>query len=311
MSRLLLTEEDARSEIERIISFLRQGVEEERQVVIGLSGGLDSDVVARLAIRALYRQRIKLFTAIQDEMEDRHLANARAVAAELEIPLVEIDLAGLPQELVRRMGQADPSQRFRPEGLLDPARMKCALRTVVLSSYQDRGLAIVGTSNRTELDLGFFLPLGDGLCHLAPIAHLYKSEVRELARGLGTAQEVLDQAPSAGFWKGQEDLEDLSYWLYCREPIAEEREFDESAVAEVQRIRSELTTVAIDHALVALSAGASEAAAAEESGLSSEIVSRIRQVAAAARSWKHRPLGESLYPMRSEQHLLQEGHRAH
>jgi NAD+ synthase len=289
-----MTEAEARAEANHITAALREWLAPEARAVVGLSGGLDSDVVARLLVQAIGKQRLKLFTVIQDGMEPCHLEQARDTAADLALPLAEINLMGFPERFIAAMRAADSTEAFMPQGLLDPARAKCSLRTPVLSTYQDRGYCVIGTSNRTEIETGFFLPLGDAIWHFGPIAHLYKSEVMAIARVIGTSEPVLRQPPSAGFWPGQEDLEDLSYWLLNAGPIGREREFTDEDVVEVERIRSTLTIDRVDRALLALRRGLADAEAAAACDLELAIVEKLRLLTAAAARTKHRALGVRL-----------------
>ncbi|TCW34573.1 NAD(+) synthase [Marichromatium gracile] len=289
----LLNTEDISRELVRIIDGLRRELDG-ASAVIGLSGGLDSDVVARLAVSAVGAARVKLFTVFQEGMEDQHIRQARQTAEDLEIPLRTVDLGEIPRRFVEAMAAADPDEAFRPDGLLDPARAKCSLRTAILSTYQDRGYVVIGTSNRTEIETGFFLPFGDGIWHFGPIAHLYKTEVVSLAHLVGTRQEVILQPPSAGFWLGQEDLEDLAYWLLNGGPIGRQRIFTDEDDAQVQDIRTQLTLEKIDRTLLAFSKGRSDSEASAESALPLGLVARLRQVCEGAGRSKRRPMGRRL-----------------
>lgn len=280
----------------RIISAMRTELGDDGRAVIGLSGGLDSDVVARLTVQALGTRRVKLFNVLQEGMEDRHVQNARNTAEDLGVPLQTLDLVGIPRTFIAAMAAADPAETFQRDGLLDLGRAKCSLRTMILSTYQDRGYVVIGTSNRTEIETGFFLPFGDGIWHFGPIAHLYKSQVIALALRCGTRPDVIRQPPSAGFWPGQEDLEDLAYWLYNRGPIGRQRVFTDNDDAEVQKIRALLTIEAIDKTLVAFASGAADVAAGATSGLPVEVVVRLRQLCDQAVRTKRRPFGRQLDP---------------
>ncbi len=286
----LLNTEDVGRESVRIVNALRHELDGV-SAVIGLSGGLDSDVVARLTVEAVGAARVKLFTVLQEGMEDRHVRQARQTADDLGIPLRTVDLGGIPRGFVEAMSAADPDEAFQPDGLLDPARANCSLRTVILSTYQDRGYVVVGTSNRTEIETGFFLPFGDGIWHFGPIAHLFKTEVVSLAHVAGTRQEVILQPPSAGFWPGQEDLEDLAYWLHNGGPIGRQRVFTEEDDAQVQDIRAQLTLERIDRALLALAKGRSDVEASAASALPLVLVERLRLVREGAMRSKRRPMG--------------------
>jgi len=278
-------------EIEKIWAFLISQLSDDEKVVIGVSGGVDSDITTRLAVRALGAHRVKLFIAIQEGMESRHLTNARDLAADVSISLAEVNMADFPFAIIRALQEADPSERFRPDGLIDPSRAKCSVRTVILSTYLDRGYLVLGSSNRTELETGFFLPLGDGLGHIKPIVHLFKTQVYQLAEALGTRRSVIEQPASSGFWVGAEDLEDLSFWLYNDAPIGEEIEFKEDAVKEVLKIRDGLTTERVDLGLLGLANGLDDKTIAEESELPISTVVHLRKLTTAAQRLKRRALG--------------------
>src|SRR5262249_16357381 len=154
---------------------------------------------------------------------------------------------------------------------------------------QDRGFTIIGTSNRTELETGFYLPLGDGLWHCGPIVHLYKCQVRQLADRLGTRKPVLDQPASAGFWEHQEDLEDLAYLLYHGGPISRQIHFDDSAEKVVRSIYTQLTIDRVDATLFGLHQGRADIQIADVSELPEAIVARFRCLRDRALATKRRP----------------------
>jgi NAD+ synthase len=282
------------NEINRIIEFLRTSLSPGYPAVIAVSGGLDSDVTARLTCRAVGIGRVKMFIVLQRDMESRHIENARRLAADLQTELVELSLEQIPMEIISSMAAADAAARFRPDGLLDPNRMKCSLRTAIVSTYQDRGYVVIGASNRTELETGFFLPFGDGIWHLGPIVHLYKTQVRQLAQVLGVRPEVLDQPASAGFWPGEEDLEDLAFWLCNGGPIAEERNFTDEELEEVRRIRALLSTEGLDSALLSISNGNTEKTTSEYSKLPLDVVGRLNLLTEEAKTRKLRRMGQRL-----------------
>lgn len=145
------------TEIQRIVNFIREYMQEDEKVVIPVSGGIDSDVVARLCCRALGKERIKLFTVIDDNMERKFLINARNLAKDLEISLTEIPLGKRNIELIQIFEKAEKDKIFNSNSLLDSNKIKCSMRSTIISCYQDKGYIIAGCSNRTEYELGFFV----------------------------------------------------------------------------------------------------------------------------------------------------------
>jgi NAD+ synthase len=285
----MLDAHDVDTEVDRLVDLITTEVADDPAFLL-VSGGLDSDVVARLTATAVGSQRLKLATVLQDDMNPRHLAQARALAQELSVDLVELDMRGLNLDVLYRLALGDPSEVFSPLGLLDPARMKCSLRTVVMSSYQDRGYVVMGTSNRTESELGFFLPFGDGIWHVGPIAHLYKTEVRLIAAAVGTLAPVLEQAPSAGFWLDQTDQEDMGFWLVNGGPIQSERNFTDDEVDQANAFSGRLNEAHIDELLLALSEGRDP----EESPVPIDIAEAIVSIVKRSAHLKTRPTGVAL-----------------
>ena len=294
MQNLDMTFEQANQEINRIICFLRECLDDEK-IVIGLSGGLDSDLTARLCKEAFGSSRMKLFTVIQDDMDPVHFKNAQDTATDLGISLVEINLKDYPLQLLQRLEKADSFEKFRPTGLIDPARIKCSVRTAVFSIYAERGYVVVGTVNRTQLEIGMTMPLGDGASHIMPIFHLYKTQERLLASYLGVRNLVIEQPASSGSWLGAEELEDVSYWIHHKKPIMQEVPFSCDEKNEVRRIKQLLTTEKLDLALLGLSGKLSDDVIVSMSGLPKDIISKLRQLTYAAKIVKHKPMCISLY----------------
>jgi NAD+ synthase len=278
----------------RVVQFIRNYAHNNEPICVLVSGGLDSDVTARLCNEAVGSERVHLVVVLQDDMEDRYLTNAQLLAKDLKLNLDMVDLKGMNLALIKAAEMGNPSL-FHSDSLLDPNRAKCSLRTSLISCYQDKGFLIAGTSNRTEVELGFFLPFGDNLAHFKPIAHLYKTQVIQLANEIGCRQEVIKQPPSAGFWAGQEDLTDLSYWIINRAPImGSGRQFTDEEDRQKEAIRSTLTQTFVDTALWAIAQGRDTNAIAELSHLSVECVDALVAITKASRIWKTRPLLQQL-----------------
>ena len=145
------------NEIRKIVDFIRNYVQEDENVVIPVSGGLDSDVVARLCFKALGKEKIKLFIVTDNTMEKKFLINARNLAKDLDVPLTEIPLEKRNIELIQILEKAENYKIFNSKSLLDSNKIKCSMRSTIISCYQDKGYIIAGCTNRTEYELGFFV----------------------------------------------------------------------------------------------------------------------------------------------------------
>lgn len=283
-------EKDIKREIRRIEDFIRDFVLDDETVVVPVSGGLDSDVVTRLCCESLGSSRVKAFIVIQSDMEPKFLKNAVKLCDELKISLAKIHLEDMNQELMSALEQAESKKLFDTDLMLNPAKAKCSVRSAVISCYQDKGFLIAGTTNRTEKELGFFLTFGDNLAHFKPIAHLYKSELEDLAAVLGTDKAIIDQEPSAGFWSGQTDLEDIAYWIINDGPIVFPREFSEKEILKAEDIKKALDYRKIDKLLAMISAGESIEAIQDQTGVSEEIAVGLCHIVEKAKRLKTRKI---------------------
>lgn len=293
MLNVKFSEFQIKQEIKRICDFISEELHGREQVVVAVSGGLDSDVVARLANLTPAVKKIKLFTVLQHDMDPSHLQNAKDLAIDLEQDLVELPLDQEPFRIVKALSQSDQRDVFHPEGL-DAMRMKCSLRTCIISAYQDHGYIVLGTSNRTEYETGFFLPFGDGIAHIKPIQHLYKTQVRQIAHALGTREAVIKQPASAGFWIGEEDLEDMAWWLFNEKPIVGELASTKEEDEYVESIRKQLTTEKVDQVLLGLSQKLDIDLISSETCLSKDIIIKFTKLISASGEFKHRAYNKSL-----------------
>lgn len=289
----MLKNKDVILEISKIIDFIKNNFDKKQKAIVGVSGGLDSDVVTRLVYKTLGKDRVKLFIIIQSNMEKSHIKNAKKLAKELDVELVKIKLKKIPYKIISKIQKRDKTEGFNKDGLLDVARTKVALRTVINSIYQDKGYKVIGTSNKTEIELGFFLPFGDGIAHIKPIAHLYKTEVFKIAKKLNVSKKVLNQPPSAGLWKGEKDLEDISYWIYNEAPIQKERDFSKKELKKVKKIYSQLTIKKIDKVLEMLN-NMDVKTISKKTELSKSIVKKLKRLVKKSKKIKREKLNVSL-----------------
>ena len=220
----------------RIVEWLRERVREAgaQGVAVGLSGGIDSAVVAALARRALGDAVLGALLPCHSLPQDEE--HARLVAERFGIATQRVDLGAVYDALLAAL----PPAR-RP---LAVANLKPRLRMATLYYLAtERGYLVAGTGNKSELLAGYFTKHGDGGVDLLPIGGLYKTQVRTLARGLGVPAAIVDKPPSAGLWEGQTDEEELgiSYAELDRTLAAlaagEREDLDPAAVARVERLQ--------------------------------------------------------------------------
>ncbi len=165
--------------------------------VAGLSGGVDSATSAALAVRAVGPERV-LAALMPCHSQPEDAALGQLVADTFSMPTVTVDLGGAYDAL---MVALPPSGHP-----LASANVKPRLRMVTLYYLaQSRNYLVLGSGNRTEIEVGYYTKHGDGGVDLLPLGSLYKTQVWELARELGVPQQVIERPPSAGLWPGQTD----------------------------------------------------------------------------------------------------------
>jgi len=169
-------------------------------IIVGLSGGIDSAVTAALCTKALGNKNVFGLSlpcgSVSQDLED-----AKFVAKSLEIDFTVFDLNPIYEKFLKLIG---PNYK---ENNLANANLKPRLRMATLYFYgQTKGKSLIaGTSNRAELAIGYFTKYGDGAADFEPLASLYKQEVRKLAKILRIPERIITKPPSAGLWAGQTD----------------------------------------------------------------------------------------------------------
>jgi NAD+ synthase len=187
-----------------LVSFLRQETLKTgaTRLVLGVSGGVDSAVVAALAADALGPQNVLgLFTPYRSTA-GRSKADAEDVARIFGIRLEEVPIT------------AQVDAYFAGLGKVDRIRMGNKMARERKSIEYDRswpdGL-VLGTSNKTELLLGYGTQFGDLACAMDPVGDLYKTQLRELAAHVGVPRAIIEKPPSADLWEGQTDEGELGF----------------------------------------------------------------------------------------------------
>ncbi len=192
----------AREVIVRFIADAVRKVNFER-VVLGISGGIDSALVAFLAVEALGKANVLGVRMPYKTSSENSLSDAQKVIDQLGIEALTIPITPMADGLI---GQFPDMSQLRKANIMARQRM------IVLydQSVAQRAL-VIGTSNKTEALLGYTTLFGDSAAALQPIEDLYKTQIRQLARAVKLPQSVIDKPPSADLWIGQTDEEELGY----------------------------------------------------------------------------------------------------
>jgi len=173
------------------------------RAVLGLSGGVDSAVSAAVAVRALGAENVLGVYMPYSSSSPESEADARAVATALGIELLVVDIT--PQ-VDAYFAQFPDASRLRRGNKMARERM-----TILYDHSAARSALVVGTSNKTELLLGYGTLYGDMASALNPIGDLYKTQVWGFATHLGLPASVIDKPPTADLWSGQTDENELGF----------------------------------------------------------------------------------------------------
>ncbi|HWR24679.1 MAG TPA: NAD+ synthase, partial [Methanosarcina sp.] len=191
----------------KIIDFIRKETSKAcvNGAVIGISGGIDSALVAALSVQALGKDKVlgihmpeSGLTPVQDGKD------AKILADRLGIEFQTIDISGIISAFMAAIPESENANR------LSRGNLKARVRMVLLYFHANQmNRMVIGTGNKTEILLGYYTKYGDGGVDLEPIGGLYKTEVWELSRRLEIPDSLITKKPSAGLWAGQTDEAEL------------------------------------------------------------------------------------------------------
>ncbi|HWS48606.1 MAG TPA: NAD+ synthase [Candidatus Methanoperedens sp.] len=170
----------------------------DKNVFIGISGGIDSAVTASLCVKALGPK--KVFGLMLPYGRQSDINDSKLVIEFLKIKPTEIDIKPLVDNF-----------NFQENKFVN-ANIMSRVRMILLYAHANlhNGL-VVGTTNKSEFEIGYFTKHGDGGCDLEPIANLYKTEIFEFAKFLKIPDSIINKKPSAGLWDGQSDEGELGF----------------------------------------------------------------------------------------------------
>ena len=199
----------------QIEEFLKKYLEEShcKAYVLGLSGGVDSSLVAAIAKKAVGKDKLFCY-ALDIESNPADVEDAKKVAKELDLNLEVINLSKTYHSYLEDL-KGDNFIR------LTKSNLKVRMRMVALFAFaQEKSGLVLGTDNMDERYVGYFTKYGDGAADVLPIVYLTKKEVREAAELYGLSSLLANRVPSAGLFEGQTDetemgvkYEDLDNYL--------------------------------------------------------------------------------------------------
>ncbi len=187
-----------------LVAFLREETKKSghKRVVVAVSGGIDSAAVAALAAEAMGQKNVIALFMPYRTSSPESAEHARLVAKTFGIGLEEVDISPQVDAYFSRVGEVDRVRRGN--------KMARERKSIEYDRSWPDGL-VLGTSNKTELLLGYGTRYGDMACDLNPVGDLYKTQLRELAVLLGVPSVVVQKPPTADLWVGQTDESELGF----------------------------------------------------------------------------------------------------
>ncbi len=171
--------------------------------VLGLSGGIDSALVAYLAAEALGPENVHACVMPYRTSNPESEAHARLVVEDLGIHHVVIEITPMVDPYFALFPDADNLRRGN--------KMARERMTILFDHSAAFSALVLGTSNKTELLLGYGTLYGDMASALNPIGDIYKTQVWQLAEEMGVPQVIIEKKPSADLWAGQTDEQELGF----------------------------------------------------------------------------------------------------
>ena len=195
---------DLKTEKQKIISFIKTYYKDAgfTKGIIGLSGGVDSSLVAYLAVDALGKENVIGVLMPYKNSRDDSFDDGKLVAETLGIKYIIREITPMVDAYF---------ETYEPNAdKLRKGNMKARVRMCTIYDLAAKEHALVlGTGNKTELLLGYVTQFGDGACALEPLGCLYKSEVWKLAEMMGVPENIVKKIPTADLWEDQTDEEEL------------------------------------------------------------------------------------------------------
>lgn len=215
--------------VDNLVEWLRDSVKEAncKGIVYGLSGGVDSAVIAALSKLAFGDESLAIMMPINSSFEDE--IDAKLVIDKFNLNAIKVDLSRTYSEFVEVVEKGDNQMAY--------ANVKPRLRMTTLYYYaQLKGYLVVGTSNKSEFTVGYFTKYGDSGSDLMPLVDFTKKEIFELARYLEIPDKIIQKPPSAGLFEDQTDEDEMGFTYSDLEKYINNEKIDERIEEKINRM---------------------------------------------------------------------------
>lgn len=217
----------------KIIKWIKNEVQTAAKhgVVYGLSGGIDSAVVAVLCQMAFPDNNLALILPCESLQKD--ISDAMQIIKKYHINYQKIELTPIYNQILSTI-------KSNPADQLARANIKPRLRMIILYYYASIfNYLVVGTGNKSEISIGYFTKYGDGGVDILPLGNILKSDIYEIARYLGIPEDIITKPPSAGLWENQTDEKEMGFSYeqldnYLKNKKLENKEIEEVVTSMVQ-----------------------------------------------------------------------------
>ncbi len=223
---------DYKNKSDEITAWIKQAVLGAgfEDVVVALSGGIDSALSATLSVNALGKEHVHVLLLPYGKLNTKGTEDAKTVVKFLDLPkdnVHEIDIKkavnsfrwnsnGTQQTRKSDMAEKSDTLAYR---VLSKSYLKirtgnimARVRMIYLYDFaKANNCLVVGTENKSEYYLGYFTRFGDEASDIEPIRSLYKTQVKEMAKYLGIPEKIISKSPTAGLWEGQSDEEEFGF----------------------------------------------------------------------------------------------------
>ncbi len=198
-----------------ITAWLKKSVSDAgfQDVILAVSGGIDSAVATTLAVKALGKEHIYAFLLPNGKMSAQATTDAKLLLHSLGLSknhIVQKDISKIFNKISKLVIASESKQsqieRVRLGNIMARLRM-----LFLYDMAKSLNALVVGTENKSEWYLGYFTRFGDEASDIEPILNLYKTQIFEMAKVLGIPEEIINKAPTAGLWEGQTDEKEFGF----------------------------------------------------------------------------------------------------